>query len=221
MAFSLNRWLWKGLIWAAAGAVGIILLFDVDGWGSFAWSWGAPLFVQAVSAAILAGLFLAIVRIISSNLFSLCLSRPALLLLLVVTASAALPFVSSVFDRPLDMYDGIQTVVLAVIWAFLTQPIRRLLKRFEPASARLAIPLQRESARRPAQPAYAPQSAPPEPESMSYSDEGLYRRLLSSVGGDRAKAKRLIDFEHTRAPYAGRDECIQRALDSLAHDRRW
>ena len=221
MAFSLNQGLRKGLIWAAAGAIGIILLLDVDGWGTFAWSWAAPPLVQAAIASILAGLFLAIVRILPGNLFSLCLSRLALLFLLVAAAIVALPFVSSVFDRPVDIYDGIQTAVLAVIWAFLIPPVQRLLKRFEPKSTGRAIPPQPQSAFRPAQPAYAPKPAPPKPESISYADEGLYRRLLNAVGSDRDVAERLINYESERVPHASRNECIQRALDRLTHDRGW
>jgi hypothetical protein len=226
MTFSLDPRLWKGLIWAtavaAAVAILIILFLDIDGWGTFAWSWLAPLFVQAVIALVLAGLFLALVRLVPGNFFSLCLSRPALLLLLVATSIAALLFISSIFDRSLDIYDSIQTIILAATWAFLTQPIQRLLKRFEPTGVRQVTSLYGQPARSSARPTYVPKPAPAEPESIAYTaDRGRYSTLLNLVMGDRAKAERLIDFELGRAPYASREECIQRAIDSLGHDRRW
>jgi hypothetical protein len=221
MAFSLKRELWKSLLWAAAGVVGTILFFDIDGWGTFVWSWLAPLLVQAIIALILTSLLLAAIRIISGNLFSRCLSRLILLLLLVATAIVALPFASG-FDRPLDIYDGIQTAVLAVIWVFLTPPIQRFLKSLQPTGARPATPLYGQSARRSAQSDYVPGPAPSEPESTAYTaDRGRYSTLVNLVGSDPDKAERLIEFERGRAPHASREECIQRAIDSLAHDRRW
>jgi hypothetical protein len=212
MPFSLDPRLWKGLIWvvavAAAIAVLIILFLDIDGWGTFAWSWLAPLFVQAVIASILAGLFLALVRLAPGNFFSLCLSRLALLLLLVATSIAALLFISGIFDRSLDIYDSIQTIILAATWAFLTQPIQRLLKRFEPTGVRQVASPQRQSVRRWAQPA-------------TQTSEELYKNLLVKVMGNRETAERLIERERWSAPpNASRDELVKRAIEKWEHDNR-
>ncbi|HOG47968.1 MAG TPA: hypothetical protein PLB78_15170, partial [Anaerolineae bacterium] len=47
-----------------------------------------------------------------------------------------------------------------------------------------------------------------------------YKRLLARVRGDKALAKRLVEYEARRTPEAGREELAERALDRLERDSR-
>lgn len=48
----------------------------------------------------------------------------------------------------------------------------------------------------------------------------LYNDLLGKVGGDRAAAERLIEFERARTPKSTRREWIQNAIERWGRDNR-
>jgi hypothetical protein len=208
--YQFDQWLLKCLVWAivitAALTVFIALYFDVDGWGTFAWSWGAPLLAQAAVALTLSGALLTILRAAFRHLFNFFLSRLVLLGLFLATAVLALPFLAIVFNRPVDVYDAIQTGVLVIAFSFLTKPAKRFLKRFEPKDAGKPVPPQKQ------RPVFRPAPA---------TDGELYQNLLAKVMGDRETAERLIEYERGSAPrYASRDELVRRAIERWERDNQ-
>src|SRR5512136_564517 len=48
----------------------------------------------------------------------------------------------------------------------------------------------------------------------------LFKNLLSKVGGDRAAAERLINFERQQAPQGNRILWLERAIQRWEHDNR-
>jgi len=203
-----NRSLLKRLVQVVilAQAVGILILIilavlDLDGWREFVWSVGVSFFAQAIIALILFGILLTVLPAFK-NFLAFSLSEP---LLLGIAAALALPFLSPVFHRPVDIYDVVQTIPLIVDLGSLAEPFKHFLKRLRPQQP----PSRR---RRPSGP-----TAPPI-YSASDTSEALYRNLLNKVGGDRGTAERLIAYESKRAPYASRDELVKRAIESWELD---
>ena len=178
----------------------ILAILDLGGWREFVWSVVVSFFAQAIIALILFGVLLAVPQAFK-NLLAFSPSKP---LLLGIAAVLALPFLSPVFHRPVDIYDVVQTIPLIVDLGLLVEPFKRFLKVLRPPPKR--------------RPLYGSTAPPIDP--TSHTSEALYGDLLRKVGGDRATAERLIAYERKRAPYAGRDELVKRAIQRWELDNR-
>jgi len=182
----------------------VLAVLDIEGWRAFVWSVTVAFLVQAIAALILFSVLLAVLPALN-NLLKFPLPRP---LLLGIAAVLALLFIPLVFNRPVDIYDMVQTIPLIVDLNLLAEPSKRFLKRLRQPQVR---PRQRPPFRPTASPTYH----------TSRTSEALYRNLLTKVGGDVDTAERLIDYERKRAPNAGRDELVKRAIESWELDNRW
>lgn len=185
---TLPKWLVQIVILAQALGVPVLVvlaILNLEGWRAFVWSVVVSFFVQAIIALILFGILLAVLRV-SKNLLTFFASRPLLLGIAVVLA---LPFLSLVLHRPVDIYDVVQTIPLIVDLPLLIGRFERFMNRIRTRQAR---PGQR---------------------SPFYSD------LVHRVGGDRSVADRLIEYERKRAPHVSRDELVKRAIERLERDK--
>jgi hypothetical protein len=191
-----------------AQALGILILIilavlDLDGWREFAWSVGVSFFAQAIIALILFGILLTVLPAFK-NFLAFSLSEP---LLLGIAAVLALPFLSPVFHRPVDIYDVVQTIPLIV-------DLHLLIGRFERFMNEIRLQQARPRQRSP----FPPTAPPAYP--TAHANEAPYGDLLRKVGGNRETAERLIAYERKRAPHASRDELVKRAIVSWELDNR-
>jgi len=185
---TLPKWLVQIVILAQALGIPVLVVLavlDLEGWRAFVWSVVVSFFAQAVIALILFGILLAVLAAFK-NLLRFSPSEP---LLLGIVAVLALPFLSLVFHRPVDIYDVVQTIPLIV-------DLHLLIARFGPFVS--GIRLQR---------ARPPQRSP------------FYSDLVHRVGGDRSVADRLIEYERKRAPHVSVDELVKRAIERLERDK--
>ena len=56
--------------------------------------------------------------------------------------------------------------------------------------------------------------------SAQNSEESLYQELVRLVGGEKATADRLIEFEYSQFPNESRSQLIERAIERLIRDRQ-
>ncbi|MBN1935848.1 MAG: hypothetical protein JW934_14355 [Anaerolineae bacterium] len=199
------------------GAIGlglcVILAFDIGGWGAFALDIGQSLFVQAMIAFFLFGLFLLVCAPFRSPL-RLLASRTwrSAGFALAATASMFLP--PLLFGRLVDWYDAVQTLLGIGLFYWLTlraEPrIKQALDASKPKSFFSSWQLDPAARERRAQTRTHPGVAYPE----------LYRNLLVKVHGDHAAAQRLIEFERKRHPNASQADLIRRAIERWELDNR-
>jgi len=196
---------WLGVILVLVLAVVIIL--NPDGWGKFildlAGSLGAQLFITLVLFGI---------SLIALNLLTDVqvqnLSRWVLVGIFSLSAILALLPLPVIFDRSLDVYDGVQTVILIASFSLLTEPFRSFWRRTKSSSGQRpsvsTFPRPREKSARP----------------LSHTDSALYQSLLKKVLHDRGTAERLIEYERRRAPHAPREELVKSAIVRWERDNR-
>ena len=189
---TLPKWLVQIVILAQAlgvPALVVLAILDLEGWRTFVWSVLVSFVVQAVIALILFVVLRAVLRVFK-DLLRFVLPD---LLLLSIAAVLALPFLSLVFHRPVDIYDVVQTIPLIVDLPLLIGRFERFVNR---------IRLQK-----------------PQPPQRSPASAALYSDLVHRVGGDRSVADRLIEYERERAPHVSGDELVKRAIERLERDK--
>ncbi|UCG84178.1 MAG: hypothetical protein JSW38_05010 [Dehalococcoidia bacterium] len=185
---SLPKWLVQIVILTQAlgvPALVVLAILDLEGWRAFVWSVLVSFVVQAIIALILFVVLRAVLRVFK-DLLRFVLPD---LLLLSIAAVLALPFLSLVFHRPVDIYDVVQTIPLIVDLPLLIGRFERFVNRIRMRQAR---PGQRSP---------------------------FYGDLVHRVGGDRSVADRLIEYERKRAPHVSRDELVKRAIERLERDK--
>jgi len=200
---AMNRSLkWWGPILALALALVIVL--NPDGWGAFILDLIIPFVVQAVIALLLFGLLLAFSTGFK-DLLTFSSWRRVLLGMFSIATVLALLFSLSVFHRPVDAYDALQTIALIIVFNFLVEPFGQFLRRLEPRS-------------RERSPVVPPTRAPARP--ISSVESELHQQLLRLVMGDRETAERLIEYERRRAPNESKLEWTRSAIDRWERDNR-
>ncbi len=193
-----------------AFAIGLVILLDFGGWGGFLLAMGLSLLVQGSAALLLFGV------LVGGAMLAIPPPRPALPNIALIIAFSfatllALPLLPYVFDRALDLVDGLQCVILIAAFTLFMDPVYDYLGEF---------------AWNLTQPAYTP---PPPAPFAEVDDEwepfldprphleanANYQHLLTIARGDRETVERLIDIERARAPHESKEALIERALDKL------
>lgn len=188
----------------------IVLILDIDGWGTFALDIAKSLAVQLIAAMVLLGIVLAILEERSRATY-LRLSRYVVSAIFILALVVALPVLPVVFKRPIDVYDGIQTLVLMALFYYVAGEYRDDFWRRS---------LGRRSAR-PREPDFAFPSKPSGPtEPVEHVREDLYQNLLRKVTGDRRIVERLIAYERSRTPNASIEELLRSAIIRWERDNR-
>jgi hypothetical protein len=187
-------WLNRSSLWWLL-AIGALLLFlivvllDPGGWGAFLLDFTKALLVQGGIAAVLYGILRAALTPLKS-VYSVTWTRARLSGLFFLAALLGMLMLPALFGRPVDIYDGLQTLILIALFYVLAGRYRLILVRVRQ------------------------QGEPP----ASLKEHQLFDDLLLKVGGDRATAERLIDYERTRAPGLSREEYISRAIQRWERD---
>ena len=192
---------------AVAAAVGdlillSVLLSDVGGWGVFVLDIATSTFVQLLLSALLSGLLLAIYAA-SARPLRLLISRYLWLGVFTLTSILSLLLLPVVLDRRIDLYDGIQTAFLIVVFSLVSRPVERFLQG-RPGDVI-----------HPGLEDFKPWPGSGPPRSPLSVDAALYHDLLTKVGGDVGRLERLIEYERRLVPLAGETELYERAI------RRW
>jgi len=198
-----SSWLPAALAAAVAPPLLVTMTFNVNGRSTFVLdlllSFGAHLLM---AMALLSLLLLALRVLIRERLDSI-LSRPTLTLIFLAIAVAVLPLVPILLDRSLDLYDALQTIVMAAAFFFLVEPVRALLRatpwKSSVGGARSRLLRTQRYGR---------------------TERKLRRELMNKVLGDEATADRLVAYERRRAPRDSLEEHLKRALGRLDRDRR-
>jgi len=185
----------------------VILILDIGGWGTFALDIAKSIAVQAIVAIVLLGIALVILTF-AEETYVFSLSGVAISAIFSLVPLLALPALPIVFKRPVDIYDGLQTLVLGLVFYRLAGEVRR--RRVRSTLGR-SVTWQR-----------APSSKlPPFPtRSTTSAQRQLYQRLLAMAMGDTEKVERLIEYERRLAPYANREELLHRAIVRWERDIR-
>jgi hypothetical protein len=191
-------------------AILVVLILDIDGWGTFALDIAKSLAVQLIATMVLLGLVLAIVEERSrASYFGP--SRYVVTAIFILAPVLALPVLPIVFKRPIDVYDGIQTLILTVVFYSMAGQYRDDFWRRS---------LGRRSARS-REPDFTFPSKPSEPiQPIEREREDLYQNLLRKVTGDRRIVERLIAYERSRAPHASTEELLRSAIIRWERDNR-
>jgi hypothetical protein len=217
-----RRGVYVALAIAGGVALLVILILDIDGWGTFCLDVGKSCAAQAVIASFLFGVLM-IPLLLLRNGFGLSLSLPIMLVAFVVAAAAALPVLPRLFQRPVDVYDIGQTIALCVAFYFVARRIERRVKRSSPRP--LSAPP--DSPTRPVMRRTPPSSrrtvstggsVPTRSRSAGY--QSLYQNLLRKVGGDHRTVARLIEYERRRKPNASDRELFENAIWRWENDNR-
>jgi FlaA1/EpsC-like NDP-sugar epimerase len=121
---SLFRWLTLLVMLALL----VVVVLDVDGWGTFLLNVAFTLFVQISMALILLGCLMVVVDIVKGALNFTSLSQYIQLGIFLASVIAVLPLIGIVFHRPVDIYDIAQTV-LVIVGGLLFVPLKRFFMR--------------------------------------------------------------------------------------------
>ena len=198
-----RRWLPVALALAIVVPLLGVLVFNVNGWGSFVLDLMLSFGAHLLMALALLSLLLLAIRSLNRRHLGSVLSRTTLTLIFLVIAVLVLPLVPLLFRRSLDVYDALQTLAMAAAFFFLV----------EPAMASLPAAPWRASAGR-------ARSRPVRKQRYGRTERKLRRQLLSKVLGDEATADRLIAYERRRAPRSSLEENLRQAIGRLDRDRR-
>lgn len=184
----------RSFLWWLLAIVALLLLLAVvvlnpGGWGAFTLDVAKAFLVQAGISAVLYGILRATLTPLK-NVYSVTWTRARLSGLFFLAALLGVVMLPGLFGRQVDIYDGLQTLVLVAVFYVLAGRYRLILVGVRPKS-----------------------EAP-----VSLKERQLYDNLLLKVRGDRSTAERLIDYERTRAPGLDREEYIKRAIERWEHD---
>jgi hypothetical protein len=198
-----HGWLFAALAGAVALALLGILVFNAGGWGTLVLDLALSFGAHLLMAMALLSLLLLSLRALSRERLDSILSRTTLTLVFLVIAVAVLPLVPLLFGRSLDVYDALQTIVMAAAFFLLVEPVTALLGAASRGSSAGRARSRTLRALR-----------------YGRTERKLRRELMSKVLGDEATADRLVAYERRRAPGASLEEHLKRALGRLGRDRR-
>lgn len=116
------------------------VFLDVGGWGGFVLDLLLSAIVQGLLAALLLGLILALLVILFRPFFPFFVSRGVIAIMFLGTAIMALSFIPQIFNRGLDLYDYVTTLLLAGFFAFLVDPLKQVASRIVDLGYRRALP---------------------------------------------------------------------------------
>ena len=109
-------------------------------------------------------------------------------------------------------------VAAAVILIAAILGLRQLSERAAYRTARR--PFGGRQAPVPIAPARVSSPAPAPGRPIPDTEDDPYRELMNLVGGDRAKAERLITYEQRKQPGAIRTQLIKNAIELIRYDQR-
>lgn len=199
-----NPSVFKRLTLLVIPVVLVILVLDVDGWGTFLLNVAFTLFVQIAIATMLFGWLVIVVDIVKGALNFTSLSRNVRLGVFLTSVIVALPLIGRVFHRPVDIYDIAQTV-LVIAGGLLLEPRIRFL---------VGPPIDQTPRRDVDGPTAAAVGVAP------YANSELYRNLLNKAAGNKEMVGRLIEYERKRKPYASQEELLRDAIERWEQDNR-
>ena len=169
----------------------VVVILDPGGWGAFLLDIAKAFLVQAGISAILYGILRATLTPLK-NVYNVTWTRVRLSGLFFLAALLGVVMLPGLFERQVDIYDGLQTLLLVAVFYVLAGRYRLILIKTRG------------------------QSDPP----PSLRERQLYDNLLLKVGGDRSTVERLIDYEQSRAPGFERAEYLQRAIERWERENR-
>jgi hypothetical protein len=187
---TLNRSsLWWLLIIIAIVLLLLVVVLDPGGWGTFLLDIAKAILVQGGIAAVLYSILRAALTPLKS-VYNVTWTRARLSGLFLLAALLGVLMLPGLFGRPVDIYDGLQTLILVALFYVLAGRYRLILVGVRQKSEGPTSLMERQ----------------------------LLDNLLLKVRGDRATAERLIDYEQTRAPGLNRADYIKRAIERWEHD---
>jgi hypothetical protein len=154
--------------------------------------------IQVLIAVILFGLLLVVAGFLQRTIYGSPLSIRKQIGLVVIALVFSLPILGQVLQRFLDIYDVMQTILLAAAVYFLYAPVRRLLTRRGILTN-----------------SFEPQAAVPQAVKVSTQ----YRQFVDALKGDWQTADRLITLERRKDPRAGWQMWVERAHARLIRDQ--
>ena len=169
----------------------IVVAFNPGGWGTFLLDIAKSLLVQGGITVVLYGILRAVLAPLK-GVTNVAWTRARLSGLFLLAALLAVVMLPGLFGRPVDIYDGLQTLVLVALFYVLAGRYRLILVKTRGKS-----------------------DPPP-----SLKERQLYDNLLLKVSGDRSTLGRLIDYEQSRAPGLDRVEYLQRAIERWERENR-
>lgn len=200
----------------------LIIVFDIDKWGTFFFDVTFTLVIQVVITLLL-------YKWIDTILYWLNIirQRPSTTRLVKVfiflgTTMIALPLVGQAFQRPLDIYDFMQTFFIAVviiIWQ--RETFSHFLNDFRSSWVEVRKrPHTSDSTRTQKQPTPPLSNRRSNARKLPNPNNVNYQNLLMKARGDAGVVARLIEYEREHAPWKSEDELMETAIVRWERDNR-
>ncbi len=208
----------------------VIIIFDLDGWGSLVLELVMAFVVQAILAFLLTASGMGFLRLFKSRFAERMLSPVPMTALFSAGALLALPLIGLLQQRRLDILDLIQTAGLVTFFFFAVFFIQHTLHQASLADGlepkpydlpqHLIHPAASTQPHQPQPEGVLTAKANPEQASPQFwpTETDAYRELLELVGNDAAKANRLIESASHRAPNARREKWIRDSIVNWLRD---
>jgi hypothetical protein len=180
----------KWLMVIVAPLLLVLIIGDVWGWGTFLLDIIYATFVQALLALLLFGWLIVLSEVVQGG--TPFASRPWGVKFGVFAACVLMifPLMGKVFHRSVDIYDVGQTVIIIALGLLLIRSNFKFVRSPLANASMVILP----------------------------SNMGLYQNLLVKVGGDKAVAQRLIEYERRKQPGADQANLIRGAITSWEQD---
>jgi hypothetical protein len=198
------KWVFWLFVFVFVSFVMGAIVFNWDDWRTFLLDVAKTLSVQLFIAVLIFAWLIAIYSMVRIIFGMRHVSKNGLINIFLASTILALPFISLIFQRPIDLYDLGQTALIVVVGLLcgsfqrtLSDFRRNLRKGFSPKRTSKFTALQ-----------------------MNSVNKVVYQNLLLKARGDKELVERLVEYEYTRSPNASLRSLMDSAVVRWELDNR-